>query len=136
MMQRIRVGSRETAPARGLYSKTDFRRVERGERSPHAYSELVFEEKRDSRMTYREKLRQANREAIAAVIGLAATIVVWAALGFGVAAMGIVVFSTPLWVITGCVGTFAFAVLVAVVMARFVMTDVGLDDDEEAADEG
>lgn len=87
-------------------------------------------------MTYREKLRQANREAIAAVIGLAATIVVWAALGFGVAAMGIVVFSTPLWVITGCVGTFAFAVLVAVVMARFVMTDVGLDDDEEAADEG
>lgn len=96
---------------------------------------LVFEEKRDSRMTYGEKLKQANREALAAVIGLAATIVVWAVLGFGIAATGIVVFSTPLWVITGCLGTFAFAVLVAVVMARFVMTDVGLDDDEEAADE-
>lgn len=106
-----------------------------GALTPFERIELVFEEKRDSRMTYGEKLKQANREALAAVIGLAATIVVWAVLGFGIAATGIVVFSTPLWVITGCLGTFAFAVLVAVVMARFVMTDVGLDDDEEAADE-
>lgn len=55
-------------------------------------------------MTYKEKLQQANREALAAVIGLVATIVVWALLGFGVAQTGIVVFSTPLWIITGCFG--------------------------------
>lgn len=81
-------------------------------------------------MTYKEKLRQANREALAAVIGLACTIIVWALLGFGVAQTGIVVFSTPLWIITGCFGTFVFAVLVAIVMSRFVMKDVGLEDDE------
>ena len=88
-------------------------------------------------MTYKEKLQQANREALAAVIGLVATIVVWALLGFGVAQTGIVVFSTPLWVITGCVGTFAFAVVLSIVMAKFVMHDVGLDDnDGEGADDG
>lgn len=89
---------------------------------------------------YAEKLRQANREARAAVVGLIATIVVWALLGFGVAGTGIVVFSTPLWIITGCVGSFLFAVIVAIVLANVVMKDVGLDDDascdcvEEAED--
>lgn len=87
-------------------------------------------------MTYKEKLQQANREALAAVIGLVATIVVWALLGFGVAQTGIIVFSTPLWVITGCSGTFAFAVVLSIVMAKFVMHDVGLDDDEEGVDNG
>lgn len=87
-------------------------------------------------MTYRDKLRQANREALAAVIGLVATIVVWAILGFGVAQTGIVIFSTPLWIITGCFGTFVFSVIVAVVMAKFVMRDVGLDDEEEGDHHG
>ena len=82
-------------------------------------------------MTYAEKLKQANREARAAVIGLVATVIVWALLGFGVAASGIVVFSTPLWIITGCFGTFAFAIVVAVVMAKVVMRDVNLDEEEK-----
>ena len=79
-------------------------------------------------MTYEEKLKQANREARAAVVGLIVTVVVWALLGFGVAQTGVVVFSTPLWIITGCVGTFLFAVAVSIVMAKVVMKDVGLDD--------
>lgn len=88
-------------------------------------------------MTYKDKLRQANKEALASVLFLAATIIVWALLGFGVAQTGIVVFSTPLWIITGCFGTFVFAVIVSVVMAKVVMRDVGLDDDEgEEADDG
>lgn len=86
-------------------------------------------------MKYQEKLRQADREARAAVIGLVATIFVWALLGFGLAGTGIVVFSTPLWVITGCVGTFVFAIVVSVVMAKVVMHDVGLDDDEGEAED-
>ena len=90
-------------------------------------------------MTYREKLKQADREARAAIIGLVVTIVVWALLGFGVAQTGIVVFSTPLWVITGCIGTFVCAIVVAIVMAKVVMKDVGFDEDlvsegEEAED--
>ena len=92
---------------------------------------LYSEGKRDSIMTYAEKLKQANREARAAVIGLVATVIVWALLGFGVAASGIVVFSTPLWIITGCFGTFAFAIVVAVVMAKVVMRDVNLDEEEK-----
>lgn len=87
-------------------------------------------------MKYKDKLRQANREALAAVLGLAATIVVWAFLGFGVAQTDIIVFSTPLWIITGCFGTFLFAVVLVIIMAKFVMTDVGLDDDEEEGGHG
>jgi uncharacterized membrane protein YhdT len=86
-------------------------------------------------MTYKEKLRQADKEARAAVIGLIATAIVWALLGFGLAGTGIVVFSTPLWVITGCLGTFAFAIVVAVVIAKVVMCDVGLDDTGEEAED-
>ncbi len=85
-------------------------------------------------MLYAEKLKQANREARAAVVGLIVTIVAWSLLGFGVAQTGIIVFSTPLWVITGCVGSFLFAVAVAIVMAKVVMKDVGLDDDETSFD--
>ena len=88
-------------------------------------------------MTYKEKLQQANREARAAVCGLVATIVVWAIAGFGVAQCDIVVFGTPLWIITGCLGTFVFAVLVSIWLACFVFKDVGLDDDDnEVAEAG
>ena len=81
-------------------------------------------------MLYKEKLAQANREARAAVFGLVLTIIVWAVAGFGVAQVDIAVFSTPLWVITGCVGTFVFAVLVAIVMAQGIFKDVNLDEIE------
>ena len=92
---------------------------------------------RDSElMTYKEKLKQADREARAALVGLAATIVVWLLLGFGVAQTGIVVFSTPLWVFTGCLGTFACAIVVSVVMAKRVFKDVTLEQVEPISDEG
>ncbi len=79
-------------------------------------------------MRYEDKLRQADREARAALAGLAATIVVWTACGFGLAPSGIYVCATPLWVVAGCGGTFLFTVGVAVWMACHVMKDVGLDD--------
>lgn len=81
--------------------------------------------------TYAEKMRQANREAKATVIGLALTVVVWIALGFGVATTGIEVFHTPLWIITGTVGTWLFAIVVAVFMSHRVIADVDLDDGPE-----
>ncbi len=79
-------------------------------------------------MRYEDKLRQANREARAALIGLVATIVVWAACGFGLAPSGVYICATPLWVVAGCGATFLFSVGVAVWMACHVMKDVGLDD--------
>lgn len=81
-------------------------------------------------MEYRDQMKQANREARSAVVGLVLTIVVWALCGFGVAATGIMVGSTPLWVITGLGGTFVFAIGVAVFMSRCVFKDVGLEDVE------
>lgn len=84
----------------------------------------------NEQLSYAEKMRQANREAKAAVIGLVLTVIVWAIAGFGVSGTGIVVFHTPLWVITGCLGTFVFAIIVAIVMATCVMKDVGLDEED------
>jgi uncharacterized membrane protein YhdT len=90
-------------------------------------------------MTYKEKLAQANREARAAVIGLVLTIIVWIICGFGVSQFDVEVFNTPLWVLTGTFGTWIFAVIVSVVMAKRVFKDVGFDDIEQVedlADEG
>ena len=83
-------------------------------------------------MTYREKLKQANKEAIAAVIALVLTVIVWIISGFGIAPLNIVVFNTPLWIITGCFVTWIFAILAAVFMSKFVFMDIDLDDEDDA----
>ena len=80
-------------------------------------------------MQYKDKLKQANREAKAACIGLCGTIIVWALCGFGVSCFNMEICSVPLWIITGCGGTFLFAVGVSLWMACFVMKDVGLEDE-------
>ena len=81
--------------------------------------------------TYAEKMQQANREAKATVVALALTVIVWIVLGFGIAPTGIEVFHTPLWIITGTVGTWLFAIIVAVFMSNRVIADVDLDDEPE-----
>lgn len=87
-----------------------------------------------SRASYADKMRQANHEAKATVVGLAVVVVAWAALGFGIAGTGLEVFHTPLWVITGTVGTWIVAIIVAAFMSKRVIADVDLDEGEE--DEG
>ena len=82
---------------------------------------------------YKDKLKQANREARAACLGLCGTIIVWALCGFGVSCFDIEVCSIPLWIITGCGCTFLFAIGVSIWMAYFVMKDVGLDDEESSS---
>ena len=81
--------------------------------------------------TYAEKMQQANREAKVTVVALLLTVIVWIALGFGVAPTGIEVFHTPLWIITGTVGTWVFAIIVAVFMSKRVIVDVDLDDESD-----
>lgn len=85
------------------------------------------------RPTYRDKMLQANREAKAAVVGLVLTIVVWAMLGFGLSGCDAKVVGTPVWVVGGTIGTWVFAIVVSVVLGRFVFEDFDLD--EEEADE-
>lgn len=81
-------------------------------------------------MNYKEKLQQANKEAKGAVVALFLTILVWIIAGFGIAPLNIVVFNTPLWIITGCFGTWIFAIAVAVFMSKFIFKDIDLDDEE------
>ena len=80
-------------------------------------------------LSYKEKLEQANREALATVVGLIVTIVVWVVCGFGLAGLDIQVFHTPLWVVGGTLGTWVCAIIVAVVLARRVFADFDLDDE-------
>lgn len=84
--------------------------------------------------TYAEKMQQADREAKATIVGLVVVVVAWIALGFGLAGTGIEVFHTPLWVITGTVGTWIVAIMVAVFMSKRVITDDDLDEEVEEGD--
>lgn len=81
-------------------------------------------------MNYKEKLQQANKEAKGAVVALFLTIIVWIIAGFAIAPLNIVVFNTPLWIITGCFGTWIFAIAVAVYMSKFIFKDIDLEDEE------
>lgn len=85
--------------------------------------------------TYAEKMRQANREAKATVVALVLTVLVWIALGFGLAGAGIEIFHTPIWIIGGTVGTWLFAIVVAVFLSKRVIADVELDDEADGHDE-
>ena len=84
-------------------------------------------------LTYKQKHEQANREALATVIGLAVTIVVWIACGFGLAGMDVQVLHTPLWVVGGTIGTWICAIVVSIVLAKRVFVDFSLDDEQEAS---
>lgn len=77
-----------------------------------------------------EKFRQANREAKATCYATLAVILFWCVAGFGLSGLDITIFSTPLWVIGGCVGTWLFAIVVAVYLANHVIQDVDLDESE------
>ncbi|WP_124060658.1 YhdT family protein [Gordonibacter sp. Marseille-P4307] len=83
------------------------------------------------RITYRDKLRQADREARATVVALAVTIVVWAVGGFGLAGLDIKVAHTPLWVICGTVGAWVCAIACAVYLDKRVFVDFSLDDEDD-----
>ena len=85
--------------------------------------------------SYRDKMRQANKEARATVIALACIIVVWLVGGFGLAGSDIQVFHTPLWIIGGCVAPWIAAIVAAVVLNRRVFVDFDLDDEDVAPDQ-
>lgn len=83
--------------------------------------------------SYRDKMRQANKEARATVIALACIIVVWLVGGFGLAGSDIQVFHTPLWIIGGCVAPWIAAIVAAVVLSRRAFVDFDLDDEDVAS---
>ena len=82
-------------------------------------------------LTYKQKHEQANREAIATVVALAITIIVWIACGFGLAGLDITLFHTPLWVIGGTLGTWICSIVVVAVLAKKFFVGFDLDSGEE-----
>ena len=80
--------------------------------------------------TYAQKMAQASREAKATVVALIATVVVWIVAGFGLSTLDVEVFGTPVWVFGGTVGTWLFAIAVAVFLGYRVFVDFDLDEEE------
>ena len=61
-------------------------------------------------MDHEDKMRQIDREAKASGLAALAIILFWIVAGFGVSRLDITVFHFPLWAITGCIGTWLFAI--------------------------
>lgn len=82
-------------------------------------------------MNRKEKENQIKKEAKASIIALVAVIVFWAVAGLGVSKLDITVAHTPLWAITGCIGTWIFAILLVVFLCKKVFKNFSLDDEDE-----
>ena len=81
-------------------------------------------------MLYRERMSQANKEAKVTLVGVAIVIVCWLLFGFGLYGVDIEIFSTPLWIVMGCLGTLIVAMIVSVILATKVIEDCPLDEDD------
>lgn len=82
-------------------------------------------------MKRKEKFEQIVREAKAVLWALLAIIVFWIVAGLGISRLDITVFHTPLWVITGCVGTWIFSIIVVVFLMKRIFKDFDLEEDAE-----
>lgn len=81
-------------------------------------------------MLYRERMRQAHKEAKIAAAGVAGIIACWGGFGFGLHDVDIQVFSTPLWIVMGCLGTWVVALIFSIILATKVIEDCPLDEDD------
>lgn len=77
------------------------------------------------------KLRQIAKEAKSVLWAVIAIIVFWIVAGFGVSKLHITVFHTPLWAITGCIGTWIFSIIVVVYLMKRVFKDFDLEEENE-----
>ena len=86
-------------------------------------------------MKYKNKLEQCDSECKVALSGLALTIIVWLICGFGLSAVDVEIFSTPIWIVAGLGGTFIFACLFSIIFAKFFMKDIALEEVIEEVEE-
>ncbi len=82
-------------------------------------------------MKREDKLKQIAKEAKAVLWALLAIILFWIVAGLGVSKLDITVFHTPLWAITGCIGTWIFSIIVVVFLVKRVFKDFDLEEEEE-----
>ena len=81
-------------------------------------------------MKRKDKFEQIAKEARAVLWALAAIIVFWIIAGLGVSRLDITLFHTPLWVITGCVGTWIFSIVIVVFLMKRVFKDFSLEEED------
>lgn len=82
-------------------------------------------------MNKKKIFQQIKKEAKATFFVLLLVIAVWCALGFGVSRLDITFFHTPLWAITGCLGTWIFSVLAVWWLIKKIYKNFDLTEEEE-----
>lgn len=80
-------------------------------------------------MTTKEKFKQVNKEAKATILVLVLIILFWTVSGIGVSKFDITVYHTPLWAITGCLGTWIFSIVAVVWLVKKVFQDFDLEEE-------
>lgn len=81
-------------------------------------------------MTDKEKYEQINKEAKFSIIAVLLIVIFWIVAGFGVSMFGITIFHTPLWAITGCLGTWIFAIILSVWLVKRIYRNFSLDEED------
>lgn len=81
-------------------------------------------------MKREDKFKQIAKEARAVLWALIAIILFWIVAGLGISRLDITILHTPLWVITGCVGTWVFSVIIVVVLMKCIFKDFSLEEDD------
>ncbi len=81
-------------------------------------------------MKRKDKFMQIAKEARAVLWALLAIIIFWIVAGLGISRLDITLFHTPLWIITGCIGTWIFSILVVVFLVKRVFKDFELEEED------
>lgn len=79
-----------------------------------------------------EQERQIRKEAKATVAVLLLVVAFWLVAGFGVARFDVTLWHMPLWVVTGCIGTWLFAVGLVYFLIEKVCRDMELENESDA----
>lgn len=80
----------------------------------------------------KEKFEQINREARATGVVLLLIVLFWTVAGLGLSHIDIVIYHTPLWILTGCIGTWVFAIAAVVFLVKKVFRDIPFDEEEDS----
>lgn len=88
---------------------------------------------KQSLTSYKDKMQEANREALISLVGLGIIIVAWLIGGFGLASLDISLAGLPLWVIGGTFLPWIVSIVLAVLFATklFRNFDLNGEDGEE-----
>ena len=85
---------------------------------------------KQSLTSYKDKMQEANREALISLVGLGIIIVAWLIGGFGLASLDISFAGLPLWVIGGTFLPWIVSIVLAVLFATKLFRNFDLNSEE------